>query len=266
MTAKRHHRAESGFALVIVLWTVAILALLVAGVVGNAHREARLADTLKQVAAGRAAADGAIAAEVMAILRSGAAPARIHDVGGIRVLVTAHNLSGRMNPNIVSDRMLANLLVLLGVPPMRAVALATAIADWRSPGHVAGPHGAKAAEYKAAGLPYGPADRPFETLNQLGYVLGMTPRVLALLKPHLTLWTSSDPDPAFADGIVLEALRAIGPLPAAGQTGEAQVIELVAQAVLPGGETVRRRAVIRFGFSPDGRAWRILEWADADGT
>ena len=65
------------------------------------------------------------------------------------------------------------------------------------------PHGAKAAQYRAAGMTYGPPGRPFENLDELGYVLGMTKPLLAALKPHLTLWSTSDPDPAAADAVYL---------------------------------------------------------------
>jgi general secretion pathway protein K len=265
MTMHRRRDRRAGFALVIVLWTVAILALMVTSLVAGAGREAKLADTLKQQAVGRAAADGALAGALMDVLRSGSAVMEERNVGGIRVVVTPRNLSGRINPNVVSAPMLAALLTVLGVAPEPAQALAAAIVDWRSPGRVASEHGAKEPQYRAAGLTYGPPNRPFESLDELGYVLGMTPQILAALRPHLTLWTSSDPDPAFADPVVLIALRAAGPPPAGGSLHDPQIIDIAAQASLPGGIRVRRHAVILFGLSPDGRAWRILEWDDWDG-
>ena len=67
---------------------------------------------------------------------------------------------------------------------------------------------------------------------------------------------------AFADPLVLSAMRAIGPLRAGGSLNGPQIIDMEAQAELPGGMMVRRHAVVRFGLSPDGRAWRILEWND----
>ena len=111
-------------------------------------------------------------------------------------------------------------------------------------------------------MTYGPPGQPFQHLDELGYVLGMTPEILAALKPHLTLWSTSDPDPAAADALVLGALRSAGIQPVAAKSMQARVIAFTATATLPDAPQVTRRAVIRFGFSPDGRAWRVLAWDD----
>ncbi|HQT80402.1 MAG TPA: type II secretion system protein GspK [Rhodopila sp.] len=255
---------QAGFALVVVLWTVAILALLVTSVTVGAGRESRLTTTLRDQAIGRAAADGVVSSVIMEYLRAGAALPGMRRFGGLPVSVALEDLSGRINPNVVPAPMLMALLVQLGVAPQAAENLAAAIVDWRSPGLRPSPHGAKAAEYRAAGRAYGPLGRPFESLDELGDVLGMNPVLLAALKPHLTLWTSSDPDPAYADALVLVALRASGAPPFGARGTEARVMAIRAAAHLHEGEVATRRAVIRFGFSPDGRAWRILEWDDGD--
>jgi general secretion pathway protein K len=148
--------------------------------------------------------------------------------------------------------------------PQAAQSLAAAIVDWRTPGLSPSPHGAKAAEYRAAGMTYGPPGRPFENLDELGYVLGMDPALLAELKPHLTLWSTTDPNPAFADALVLGALRVAGAPPFAGMSNEARVIAITATATLPDAASVTRRAVVRFGYSPDGRGWRVLAWDDGE--
>ena len=169
-----------------------------------------------------------------------------------------------MNPNIASVVMLQALLLRVGTPPQTAQYLAAAVVDWRTPGLSPSPHGAKAAEYRAAGMTYGPPGRPFENLDELGSVLGMTPPLLTALKPHLTLWSTSDPDPASADAAVLGALRLSGVPPVAAPSTEARVIAFTATATGPGAPSVIRHAVVRFGFSPDGRGWRVLAWDDGE--
>jgi general secretion pathway protein K len=62
------------------------------------------------------------------------------------------------------------------------------------------------AEYGAAGLDYGPPHAPLERLDELGRVLGMTPAVLAAMKPHLTLFGPPDPSAATIDPVVAAAL------------------------------------------------------------
>ena len=257
-------RGQRGFALVIVLWTVAILGLLISGLVAAARTEAKLTVTLREQAVARAAAAGVLAETIMQVLRSGVTASGPRRLGAARVAVSLVDFSGRMNPNLASAAMLGALLVELGVPPGNAEGLAAAIVDWRMPGLTASPPGAKAPEYRAAGMAYGPPGRPFENLDELGYVLGMTPPLLAALKPHLTLWSTSDPDPAFAVAMVLSALRAGGAPPMAGSSTEARVIAITAVASLPDAPHVTRRAVVRFGYSPDGRGWRVLAWDDGE--
>jgi general secretion pathway protein K len=255
------HR-QRGFVLIVVLWATAILALLITGLVSGASREARLTATLREQVAGKAAADAVLCSVIMELLRSGHAGPAVRRFTGIPVVILLEDYSGRMNPNIASARMLRALLLELGVVPRRAERLASAMVDWRSPGRVASPNGAKAPEYQAAGLRYGPPGRPFENLDEIGYVLGMDKETLAALRPHLTLWSASDPDPAFADRFVLAALRSTGAPPTAGKSTEARIIAITARAGLNHGQSAVRRAVVQFGYSPDGRDWRVLAWDD----
>jgi general secretion pathway protein K len=255
---------ERGFALLIVLWTIGILALLITGLVGNASREAKLTATLRGEAVGRAAADAVVAEVMMEVLRSGDAQPGARQFGAFRVDVELLDFSGRINPNLAPAQMLQALLVGLGAAPQPAENLAAAMVDWRSPGLSPSPHGAKAAQYRAAGLTYGPPGRPFENLDQIRYVIGMTPALLAAMKPHLTLWSTSDPDPALADAVVLSALRQAGAPTLAGKSNEARVMAITATAGVTDAPRVTRRAVVRFGFSPDGRAWRVLAWDDGE--
>jgi len=264
MSRRADQRAQRGFALIIVLWAVGILALLVLGIVSVASREAKLTTTLRAEAVARAADDGVLSEVILEVLRSGTTVPGPRRFGAVQVAVGLVDLSGRMNPNLASAVMLQALLLRLGVSPQTAEYLAAAIVDWRTPGLTPSPHGAKAAQYRAAGMTYGPPGRPFENLDELGYVLGMTPALLAALKPHLTLWSTSDPDPAAADAVVLGALRVAGAPPVAARSTEARVIAFTATATLPDAPTVTRRAVVRFGFSPDGRGWRVLAWDDGE--
>jgi general secretion pathway protein K len=257
-------RGQRGFALLIVLWTIAILAALISGLAADASSESKLSIALRSQAVARAAADGVLSEVILDVLRSGASVPGSRRFGEAEVTVGLTDLSGRMNPNLASAVMLQALLLGLGVEPQSAESLAAAIVDWRTPGLTPSPHGAKAAEYRAAGMTYGPPGRPFENLDELGFVLGMTPALLAAMKPHLTLWSTTDADPASADALVLAALRAAGAPPVAARSNEARVIAILATAHLPDAPRVTRRAVVRFGFSPDGRAWRVLAWDDGE--
>ena len=249
---------ERGFALLIVLWVAGILSLLVAVLISESRGEAKLTTTLHEAAAARAAADGAIASVVIDVLRAGSATAGWLPFGPFRVAIRTEELSGRINPNVAPADMLQALLLRLGVEPRRAAALAASIVDWRTPGAIV-----RASEYRAVGLPYGPPGRPFESIEELRYVAGMTYEVLAAMKPHLTLW-SQDPNPALADPVVLAALRDSGAPFSAGRPNVARVLGITATAISRDNVHIMRYAVVSFGYSPDGRGWRILEWDDGE--
>lgn len=255
---------QCGFALIVVLWTVALLALLASTLLANARIEAKLTLNRRAEAIAVAAADAAISAAILDLLRPGVATGGTRRVGLVTVSVGLENLSGRLNPNVVSALMLNALLQRLNVSQQAAENLAAAIVDWRTPGLSPSQHGAKAAAYQAAGLPYGPPGRPFEHLDELGAVLGMTPALLAAMTPRLTLWSTGDPDPAYANTLVLDALRLAGVQPVVAVRNDAQVIAITATATLPDAPRVLRRAVVRLGYSPDGRGWRVLAWNDGE--
>lgn len=264
MTIARVRRHDDGgFALLIVLWSVAVLALVTGTLLSGARVEMRLAANRRGAAVASTAADAAISAAILDLLRAEGTTAARRRMGQADVAIRLENLSGRINPNLASAAMLNALLQSLGMAAQPAERLAAAIVDWRTPGLSPSAHGAKAAAYQGANLPYGPPGRPFEHLDELGAVLGMTPAVLAAMTPHLTLWSTSDPDPAFASAPVLVALRAAGAPPVPARSTEAQVIAITAAASVPDAPLVTRRAVVRFGYSPDGRGWRILAWDDA---
>ena len=258
MNGRRHDR---GFVLLIVLWTLAILALLASTLIAGARTETRLAFNARGAASARSADDAAIAATVVDLLRDGSPPVR-RRIGPVTVSVRLEDLSGRINPNRAPAALLKAFLEVLGANPGQAESVAAAIVDWRSPGTVPGPHGAKADAYRAAGMAYGPPGRPFQHLDEIGAVLGVTPAMLTAMLPHLTLWSNGDPDPGFADGVVLSALRAAGVAMVPFQTTGTRIVAITAVASTPGASGLTRRAVIRFGFSPDGRSWRVLAWDD----
>ncbi len=265
---RRASDADGGFALLLVLWTLVPMALLFVMLAAAARSDARLTANLRDAAELEAVADGAIYTTLFELLQRGGAPrdsapatARLP---GADVVVEIANQSGLVNPNIVSPDLLAALLVRLGAEPGRASRIAGAIADWRSPGRQAGRNGAKAAQYRAAGLDYGPPGAPFESLGELGDVLGMPPALLSALAPHLTLYSDGDPDPALADPVVQAALHDLGIVARAGQANSS-VVSIAARAQRADGAHALRRAVIRVGSPADRRGWRVLLWETPHG-
>lgn len=224
--AKRRSKLRSerarGFALLIVLWALFLLTLLTTHLIAAGRGEARIAANLMSNAAAEAAADGVIYEAAFHLIdRSNGhwepdgKPRRLRLDGG-EAVVRIESEAGKVNPNTASPELLASLLQSIGVGANNAVRLANAIADWHEPGDVPRPGGAKLAQYRAANLGYGPPGEPFESLDELGRVLGVTPELFTALRPHLSLYSYGDPDPGKADPVVLATLMR---LPGGVRTG-----------------------------------------------
>ncbi len=203
---------QRGFALLIVLWTVGFLALLGTQILASGRSDTQLAENLKQEAVLQAAADGAVADVVFSILA--AHDPRFHPdglqreimIGRTPVLVRVGIESDRINLNRASPALLRALIIDVGGSPPVAERLATAIADWRTDGTDTGAGAAQAPQYRAAGLSYGPAGAPFQSVGELADVIGMTPALFERLAPHLTVLTTDDPDVNTGDPVVARAL------------------------------------------------------------
>ena len=258
--------ADAGFALLVVLWTLILVAMLFAVLAGASRSDAQLTANLRSAAELEAVADGAIHTALFDLLQRGGSARDVSPaVGplsgaevGVEVGVEVVDQSGLLNPNTASPDLLAALMLRLGADPGQAGRIAAAVADWRAPGRRSARRGMKAAQYQAAGLHYGPPGAPFETLGELGDVFGMTPALLAALAPHLTLYSDDDPDPAAADPVVRAALRDAG-YGARGDRAAPQTVRITAAAQRGDARAVRS-AVIRIGASSNGRGWRILAW------
>lgn len=256
----RHRR---GFALLLVLWTLVPVSILFLTLSGVARSDSHLTFNLRDAAKLQAAADGGINTAVFALLRSaaGTAPLRLN-VGDATVAVRVTSLGGLVNPNNAAPELLRALLIRVGADPAQADRLAAAIVDWRAPGQQTRPGAPRAPAYQAAGLGYGPPGAPFETVDELREVLGMTPALFAALRPNLTLFNDHPPDPAIAPSAVRAALGDIGTPPRPPQAGN--IFRISAAALAPDGARIMREAVIRFGPS-NNRAWRVLSWETVPG-
>jgi general secretion pathway protein K len=191
-------RGERGVALVIVLWTLALLAVL-AGAFSTASRtHTKLAFNVIERAKAEALADAAVARAIAGLLtppeegglRVDQTPyAWIFDGG--EVVFTIADEGGKIDLNSVGAEELSAILAALGVPARDSARLAGAIVDFRDDDQAVSASGAEAAEYRRAGLPHGPKDAPFERVDELSLVLGMTSEVMALLGPIATVHTAT---------------------------------------------------------------------------
>ena len=272
LLAARQRRSR-GFALLIVLWTLVLIAFVVAHITASGRTEIRIADNLVDNAIARAAADGAISEAIFNLSNPrpeqrwplDGAPRELA-VGDSRIALRLEDEASRINPNLASPLLLQALLQNLGANPQVARRLAGAIAEWVGSAQDSRPPEAVLADYRAAGLDYQPPGAPLESLNELGRVIGVTPAVLAALWPHLSLYAPAEPSRRGTDPVVAAALAM------AAQSGEATTqteptppdivtARITAVASGPGKARVERIAVVRSGAAlPNGYA--VLAWGD----
>jgi general secretion pathway protein K len=254
---------QAGFALLIVLWTLSLLALLGTQIVAAGRGDAQLARNLLDGATLEAATDGAVQQAIFRLLdrsqRHWAADGVEHrvQIGSASILLRLDDEGGKVNPNIASEQLLQSLLIRVGAEPSTASSLAAAIIDWRTSGTQPRPRGAKASQYVAAGRDYGPPGTDFLSVDEVGAVLGMTPELLIRLQPHLTVFSDADPDGTTQDRVVLAALGDIG-RPPGGVAGEAQVASVTAQASGPGRSRFAERMIVRINAQTDRHPYEIL--------
>jgi general secretion pathway protein K len=113
------------------------------------------------------------------------------EVGGYKVVVTARPESAKIDLNYADVALLIGMFREAGAGDDVASALASAVLDWRDGDDLLHVNGAEEKEYAAAGLKYGPADKPFESVDELRLVLGVTPAMFACLRGEVTVLAQS---------------------------------------------------------------------------
>ncbi len=122
--------------------------------------------------------------------------------GNSRVRLRLDDEAWWINRNTASPALLEVLLPTTGSDRESGRRLAIAVSEWVGSAPVARPQNIVLADYQAAGLDYGPPGAPLETMQELGRVLGMTPAVFAVIRPHLTLFGPAQPSASTTDPVV----------------------------------------------------------------
>jgi general secretion pathway protein K len=265
-------RQNGGFALIIVLWTLVLIAFIVAHLTASGRTEIRIANNFVGNAVAQAAADGAIFEAIFNL--SNPQPdqrwpvdgnTRELVIGNSRVLVRVEDEAWWINPNTASPALLESLLRASGDDPENAHRLAVAIGEWVASAPAPRPPSMLLADYRAAGLDYGPPGEPLETLGEIGRVLGMSPAILAAIRPHLTLFGPPQPSASTTDPVVAVALadsaQAVAAPSANQPPPDVLTTRITATAFGPNNARVTRSAIVRFGpVLPSG--YEVLAWRD----
>jgi general secretion pathway protein K len=190
------------------------MATLVAGIRVLGLRDATLAQTRLEQAGLTAAADAMINATILRLLDLGAPGHPPVDgtptpqtFAGLKGLVSVQDESGKIDLNQAQAALLTALLASQNLGIEEAQSLADKILDWREPGAARRLNGAKADDYRRAGIAYGPRGGRMQSVDELRLVMGVTPALFEALAPALTVVSQTAwPDQQVAPPIVLQAL------------------------------------------------------------
>jgi general secretion pathway protein K len=177
-----------------VLWALLLLALL-AGIYGaNARTEVHLARNLVENAQAEALADAGVYRAIAGLIiepqeggfRGDGRVYTWYPSGG-EVRFSIRDEGGKVDLNQAPAILLRELFIVLGVDPKLSMELADAIVDFRDEDDEKGRNGAERRDYQSAGLSYGPKNEPFQLVDELVYVLGITPDIYRRVAPFLTV-------------------------------------------------------------------------------
>lgn len=100
------------------------------------------------------------------------------DDAGRHIAIDVIDETGKLDLNASSPETLERLFMNLGMDFNAAHSLAAAIEDWRDPDDEARPSGAESLYYLSLPRPYRPANRDFQSVDELLLVRGVTPQLL----------------------------------------------------------------------------------------
>jgi len=255
---------RDGFALLSALWLlVAMAALSLELSVAARHRRLVVANTLEALRAERAAASGieqerARLAELSVHAddrNSWNDPAPIVDPwryadssprdtvsvdDGAVFTVASRDIGTLVNLNLVDEQGLTRFLGAASIDPITADALSQAIIDWRDADDFRRLRGAERDDYLKAGARELPMNSPFEAVDEVRFVRGMTSSILSKIASSLTVFGNGEVNVNKASEAVLLSVPGMTPLGAAvivgarrGRRGIRSLRELMDMMPLP---------------------------------
>ncbi|HEY2069241.1 MAG TPA: hypothetical protein VGG48_06780 [Rhizomicrobium sp.] len=185
-------RRQRGVALATVLWGIAALSLIAAAMLSSAVNAVRISRNAWTQVQARSAADAGVQSVLLSLFDpKGHAPldgrARHIAWNGADVTVSLQDEMGRIDLNAAPRDALRDLFKGVGADDPDA--LADRVVDWRGSKPMHSLNGASAADYAQAGAGYHPRGGPFQSVDELGLVLGVTPDLLARVTPALTVYS-----------------------------------------------------------------------------
>jgi general secretion pathway protein K len=278
---RRRLRDQRGLALVAVLWTMTLLALIAAVFMRETRTELALVRNLDGEARADALAEAGVNRAILILLgldtsvpwRVDGTPIELTSADGSVVRILIQDEGGKIDLNRSAGTVLQSLFVTVGLAPDAAQHLADAVIDFRDADELRQVNGAEDADYASAGLRHDAKDAPFASTEELLQVLGMTPDLYERVAPLVTVFSPRrDVNLATAPPAVLsvlpyltaERVRTILDQRAGNVAGARRfrviAVTVLVEAITPDGTSFIREAVLRRSA---GGSFDILKWRRA---
>jgi len=284
-----------GVVLIVVLWILVLLSITVGFYSVLARTETLQSRFLFDVTQARYAAEAGLHRAVFEMRNPDFQTRWVPDgrsylmeFGGAVIEMQITDVSGRIDLNRTPADLMAEFLISRGLGDERAWQISDAIEDWRDPDDLPRLYGAEIDEYDAASYPYGPANQPFQSVDELQQVIGMSFELFQRLEGLITVHgRGGQVNPAFAPAEVLAGLPDVD-LEGARQfveerqqvhpsdmtalmlpngqmvnlQGGGGVFSIRSRATLENGAWTQIEATVSVGTDTRGRPFRILRWRE----
>ena len=212
--SRRAPYERRGFALIAALWLVVALGAIGAAISAHARTRRLVVANALEEDRGLAAAEAGLAhlqSRLARLTASDSLPIRtVVDfaadpwreaprlsidataLGQERYRVVVEDAGGSLNINRATEEELKRFLIALPLDAGEATEIAESIMDWRDSDDLHRLHGAEAPDYLAHGSPVLPRNADFARVEELQYVKGVTPELLARARPFLTVFGSGE--------------------------------------------------------------------------
>ena len=187
-------RNSRGVALVVVLWGLVLISIIAGGVAVGTRTDTTMAFNIAENAKARALAEAGIQRGILELLQRETSTWLFDgtdypvSVAGGEIAVALQDELGKIDLNTAPYELMRALFASADLDDDAARALADAVADYRDEDDLVRLNGAERRDYGAAGLSHEPKNAPFEAIEELRLVLGMSEelfrRVAALITVH----------------------------------------------------------------------------------
>jgi len=197
-TAMKHARIrQQGVALILVLWVTMLLTVIAGSFAYAARTDMSVLGNAVLRARAEAAADAGVHRAMFETSKPLSDPThwkpngKVHDFtfGEVAIRASVLDESAKIDINSASPALLKGLFLSVGLDDQEATRLLEAIQDWRDADQLKLPNGAEEQAYIEAGLKQKPPNAPFQTVEELRLVLGMTTGLYRRIEPMITIYS-----------------------------------------------------------------------------